>query len=210
MFAVALNLLRLVAGNYLKSRRWPESRSGTGDWRRCRHPRAVRTDDVPCRYRWWHRCQPGGPMSYVVDFVNVSTVGLESSPVADALAGLRANEARYYKNKFDHVFTVEPCRRGPEALEWVTPHPQGGARHRHRVPPARGHRLRGRRHADDLRVLRVRALDQRDVRPRTTAASGRSASSSPTAWRFPRNWRRASSSRARSRSWPAPSAAPSS
>ncbi|HEX5587824.1 MAG TPA: phage tail protein, partial [Acidimicrobiia bacterium] len=25
-------------------------------------------------------------MSYVVDFVNVSTVGLESSPVADALA----------------------------------------------------------------------------------------------------------------------------
>ena len=32
-------------------------------------------------------------MSYVVDFMDVSTVGLESSPVADALAGLRANEA---------------------------------------------------------------------------------------------------------------------
>ena len=29
-----------------------------------------------------------------MDFVNVSTVGLESSPVAAALAGLRANEAR--------------------------------------------------------------------------------------------------------------------
>ena len=43
-------------------------------------------------------------MSYTVDFVTVSTVGLESSPVADALAGLRANEARYFKNKFDHVF----------------------------------------------------------------------------------------------------------
>ena len=40
-------------------------------------------------------------MSYVVDFENVSTVGLESSPVADALAGLRANEARYFKNKYD-------------------------------------------------------------------------------------------------------------
>ena len=50
-------------------------------------------------------------MSYVVDFVTVSTVGLESSPHADALAGLRANEARYYKNKYDHVFTTSPARR---------------------------------------------------------------------------------------------------
>lgn len=32
-------------------------------------------------------------MSYIVDFKNVSKVGLESSPVVDALAGLRANEA---------------------------------------------------------------------------------------------------------------------
>jgi hypothetical protein len=32
--------------------------------------------------------------SYAVDFNAVSTVGLESSPVAAALAGLRANEAR--------------------------------------------------------------------------------------------------------------------
>ena len=43
-------------------------------------------------------------MSYAVDFNTVSTVGLESSPVAAALAGLRANEARYFKNKYDHVF----------------------------------------------------------------------------------------------------------
>jgi hypothetical protein len=35
-------------------------------------------------------------MSYVVDFTNVSTTGLESSPVAPALTGLRANEARYF------------------------------------------------------------------------------------------------------------------
>ena len=36
-------------------------------------------------------------------------MGLDSSPVAGALAGLRANEARYFKNKYDHVFTVEPA-----------------------------------------------------------------------------------------------------
>ena len=59
-------------------------------------------------------------MSYVVDFVNVSTVGLESSPVADALAGLRANEARYWKNKYDHTFTVSPVAEAPQALERLT------------------------------------------------------------------------------------------
>ena len=58
-------------------------------------------------------------MPYVVDFVNVSTVGLESSPVAEALAGLRANEARYYKNKYDHVFTVSPAGEAPQTLDWV-------------------------------------------------------------------------------------------
>jgi hypothetical protein len=55
-------------------------------------------------------------MPYEVDFVNVSTVGLESSPVADALAGLRANEARYWRNKYGHVFTVSPVAEAPEAL----------------------------------------------------------------------------------------------
>ena len=58
-------------------------------------------------------------MSYVVDFVNVSTVGLESSPVVDALAGLRANEARYFKNKYDHVFTVEPAEEATETVDRV-------------------------------------------------------------------------------------------
>ena len=60
-------------------------------------------------------------MSYAVDFVNVSTVGLESSPVATALAGLRANEARYFKNNYDHVFTVEPPSKAKKAVEWVHP-----------------------------------------------------------------------------------------
>ena len=58
-------------------------------------------------------------MSYVVDFSNVSTTGLESSPVAPALAGLRANEARYYKNKYDHVFTVEPASDAQATVDWV-------------------------------------------------------------------------------------------
>jgi hypothetical protein len=59
-------------------------------------------------------------MSYAVDFTDVSTVGLESSPVADALAGLRANEARYFKNKFDHVFTVSPAADVPATVDWVS------------------------------------------------------------------------------------------
>ena len=42
----------------------------------------------------------GCAMPYTVDFNTVSTVGLESSPVTAALAGLRANEARYFKNKW--------------------------------------------------------------------------------------------------------------
>ena len=58
-------------------------------------------------------------MTYAVDFTNVSTVGLESSPVADALAGLRANEARYFKNKYDFEFTVEPAAKAQETIEWV-------------------------------------------------------------------------------------------
>jgi site-specific recombinase XerC len=60
-------------------------------------------------------------MTYAVDFVNVSTVGLESSPVATALAGLRAHEARFFKNKYDHVFTVEPAAnaKAKKAIDWV-------------------------------------------------------------------------------------------
>ena len=58
-------------------------------------------------------------MPYIVDFETVSAVGLESSPVAQALAGLRANEARYYRNKYNHVFTVSPASEAPETLDWV-------------------------------------------------------------------------------------------
>ncbi len=58
-------------------------------------------------------------MSYIVDFTNVSTIGLESSPVAPALAGLRANEARYFKNKYGHDFTVEPAGEARETIDSV-------------------------------------------------------------------------------------------
>jgi hypothetical protein len=58
-------------------------------------------------------------MTYIVDFKNVSTVGLESSPVAEALAGLRANEARYYMNKYKHEFTVIPANESQETLDYV-------------------------------------------------------------------------------------------
>ena len=58
-------------------------------------------------------------MPQVVDFENVSVAGLESSPVAEALAGLRANEARYYKNKYGHVFTVRPASEAGETLALV-------------------------------------------------------------------------------------------
>jgi hypothetical protein len=58
-------------------------------------------------------------MSYAVDFNAVSTVGLESSPVAAALAGLRAHEARYFKNKYDHDFTVDSAGEAKEAIDWV-------------------------------------------------------------------------------------------
>src|SRR3954454_13435396 len=75
-------------------------------------------DPAPLRWRR-SRPTPEVPLSYVVDFQEVSTVGLESSPVADALAGLRANEARYFKNKYDHVFTVEPASEASEAVDWV-------------------------------------------------------------------------------------------
>jgi hypothetical protein len=59
-------------------------------------------------------------MPYAVDFETVSTVGLESSPVAEALAGLRANEARYFRNKYDHVFTVEPASEAQPTIDWVS------------------------------------------------------------------------------------------
>jgi hypothetical protein len=32
---------------------------------------------------------------------------------------LRANEARYFKNKYDHVFAVEPAGKAQKTIDWV-------------------------------------------------------------------------------------------
>ena len=58
-------------------------------------------------------------MPTVVDFQQVSQEGLESSPHAAALAGLRANEARYYKNKYDHDFATAPADEASDVVDYV-------------------------------------------------------------------------------------------
>ncbi|QHT58603.1 phage tail protein [Paenibacillus lycopersici] len=58
-------------------------------------------------------------MSNFVDFKNVSTAGLESSPVAEALAGMRANEARYFMNKYQYEFTTVTAAESQETLDYV-------------------------------------------------------------------------------------------
>lgn len=58
-------------------------------------------------------------MSNIIDFENVSALGLESSPVSESLAGLRANESRYFKNKYNHDFTVFPATKSKEILDYV-------------------------------------------------------------------------------------------
>ena len=39
--------------------------------------------------------------------------------MAAVLAGLRANEARYFKNKYDHVFSVEPAAKAQKDIAMV-------------------------------------------------------------------------------------------
>ena len=58
-------------------------------------------------------------MSTVIDFVNVSTAGLESSPHAEALAGLRANEARYFSKKYKAEFATDKAADRPELVDYV-------------------------------------------------------------------------------------------
>jgi len=58
-------------------------------------------------------------VAYLVDFEQVSTTGLESSPVAEALAGLRAHEARYYMGKYRHPFVTVPAHESRHLIEYV-------------------------------------------------------------------------------------------
>ncbi|WP_125607825.1 phage tail protein [Lapidilactobacillus bayanensis] len=59
-------------------------------------------------------------MSYQVDFKTVSTIGLETSPVATAFAGLRANEARYFWNKYKIPFITESASERPDLVTRVS------------------------------------------------------------------------------------------
>ena len=58
-------------------------------------------------------------MAYEVDFKNVVTDGLESSPVAEKLAGLRANKARYFWNKYKYVYTTYPAAEKPDLVALI-------------------------------------------------------------------------------------------
>ena len=58
-------------------------------------------------------------MPGVIDFVNVSTEGLETSPHAETLAGLRANEARYFKTKYDAVFETKTAANAKDLVDYV-------------------------------------------------------------------------------------------
>lgn len=57
-------------------------------------------------------------MAYKVDFKQIEKTGVESSPVATALAGLRANEARYFWNKYKFEYTVYPASEKLEEIRW--------------------------------------------------------------------------------------------
>ena len=59
-------------------------------------------------------------MAKAVDFVNVTTDGLASSPHAKALAGLRANEARYFKIKYDAEFVTKPADKAAKLIKYVS------------------------------------------------------------------------------------------
>ena len=59
-------------------------------------------------------------MAGLIDFVKVNSDGLESSPQAEALAGLRANEARYFKNKYDADFVTKPAAKAAKLIKYVS------------------------------------------------------------------------------------------
>ena len=58
-------------------------------------------------------------MGNIVNFENVSLACTESSPVSKSLAGLRANESRYFKNKYMHDFIVDPVAESKDSLDYV-------------------------------------------------------------------------------------------
>jgi hypothetical protein len=142
-------------------------------------------------------------MSYTVDFHAVSTVGLDSSPVAAALAGLRAHEARYFKDKYDRVFRVEPAGDAKTTIDWV-----------HRILKEERNIVISSRplEASAFQVENIRwadvfyesGLSINVAYAVVTLTSGRSGSSFPKEWTSPRSSPHSASSQGRSPSWPEP------
>lgn len=58
-------------------------------------------------------------MSYIVNFKEVETHLLEASPVKEVLAGLRANEARYFWNKYKIAYEVFTTEEKPDILPFI-------------------------------------------------------------------------------------------
>lgn len=56
---------------------------------------------------------------YVVNFKDVETIGFETSPVAEKLAGLRANEARYFWNKYKFEYTTYSADEKRELVDLI-------------------------------------------------------------------------------------------
>lgn len=54
-----------------------------------------------------------------VSYKEISKTGLESSPVAPALAGLRANEARYFANKYKSDYVTTMPEESAEVVAWI-------------------------------------------------------------------------------------------
>ncbi len=54
-----------------------------------------------------------------INFKEVETTGIETSPVAEVLAGLRANESRYFWNKYKQEFVVYTPEEKPEILPFI-------------------------------------------------------------------------------------------
>ncbi len=136
------------------------------------------------------------------------TAGLESSPVAAALAGLRANEARYFTNKYDHVFAVDAAA-APETVDWV----HGVLKDERDIVIAARPLEATSFEVDGTRMAYVfyeSGLSVNVMYGLEAGRSGPSASSSPRAWRSPRSSRRASGSPPRSPSWRARSGGPTS
>lgn len=142
-------------------------------------------------------------MSYIVDFKNVSTVGLESSPVAEALAGLRANEARYFMNKYKHEFTVVPAAESQETLAYVNRILKEERDIEFAAKPLETSRFQ----VENIKwafVFMRMVLRSTFCIQLMTLRSGPLVSSFPRGWRYPGSWKGSLSLPGRSLNWPEP------